>query len=62
MLIYNLTVEYGAEFGVQISGVVVAKADETKANLKRQNAKPVYMKSDVLGFVGAPSFNIFTGE
>lgn len=63
MLTYNLTVEYGAEFGVQINPMHIEKANETKANIKRQNHKPVYMKSDVQGLTSNNSgFNIFTGE
>lgn len=64
MLTYNLTVEYGAEFGVQINPLHVEKANETKASIKRQNTKPVYMKSDIQGLPNANSnsFNIYIGE
>lgn len=43
---YNLCLELGAEYGVEPSAMVIAKAQETKFNIKRANAQPVLAAVD----------------
>lgn len=59
---YNLAVELAPEYGKTPNELVFSAATESKADLKRQNTKPVYMTSDVLGLTSPGVFNILTGE
>lgn len=57
---YNLAIELAPEFGVEPSGALVRVADESKANIKRNNIKALTMTTDVP--VGQKqSFNVLTG-
>lgn len=58
---YNLALKLCPEYGRQADQLVVKDAIETKAQLKRKNTKPVYLKSDA-EFLSQPAkFNIYTG-
>lgn len=59
---YNLALELAPEFGKAPSVVIASIASESKADIKRQNTQPVYMKSDAFGLVSRKPFNWFTGE
>lgn len=45
-IVYNLCLELSPEYGVEPSAVIIAKAQETKFNIKRANAQPVLMSVD----------------
>lgn len=58
---YNLAIELAPEYGRSPSETVVAMAIESKAGIKRQNTKPLLMKTDVFRS-GPGAFNWITGE
>lgn len=43
---YNLAIELAPEYGKPISDIIIQIAMESKANIKRSNAKPVYLGVD----------------
>jgi hypothetical protein len=57
---YNLAVDIAPEYGQELSQTIMSTAFNLKADLKRQNNEPVYLKSDYTQ-VGR-KFNILTGE
>ena len=59
---YNLALEWAPEFGKPVDQTILMVANESKAEIKRQNTQPVYMVSDALGLVGPKGFDINTGE
>ncbi len=59
---FNHALEFAIEFGKEIDPRIVEIANETKANIKRQNVQPVLMQSDVLGLTGNRNYNFVTGE
>lgn len=59
---YNLAIELCPEYGREPSPVVVAHAEDSKANIKRQNLEPIFMVSDAAGMSRGNSFNWLTGE
>lgn len=59
-LIHNLAVRLAPEYGKAPSEVLHSIANETKANLMRQNLRPTYLTCDS-ALVGGGPFNIFTG-
>lgn len=59
---YNLACEIAPEFGRQIPAEVKETAIQSKANIKRQNSKPVYLKSDVFGLKNHLRGDIFSGS
>lgn len=59
---YNLAMELAPEYGKEPSQTVMMIAVESKANLKRQNMRPVLLDCDP-GILGkGNSFNYLTGE
>lgn len=58
---YNLAIELAPEYGKSASAEVVATAQESKANIKRVNIKPVYVGVDP-AITRGRRFNILTGE
>lgn len=58
---YNLAVELCPEYGKSASTEIVAGALESKANIKRKNIRPEYLKCDP-ALVSRGKFNIITGE
>lgn len=59
---YNLACEIAPEFGRQVPVKVEEIAIQSKANIKRKNSKPVYLKSDVFGLVNQTRGNIYSGS
>lgn len=59
---YNLALELAPEYGKEPNPLVVAGAQESLVDLKRQNTKPVYTVSDAFGLANNKPFNIVTGE
>ncbi len=60
---YNLAGELCPEYGKAVDPVIAGIASDSRAEIKRQNTKPVYMKSDASGLpTSGKSFNIYTGE
>jgi hypothetical protein len=59
---YNLAIELAPEYGRDPSAMVAMAAQESKADLKRQNIQPVFMVSDAVGLIQNKLFNINTGE
>lgn len=60
-LMYAMAVEYATQYGIPQDPMIIKTASELKAQLKRQNSKPVKMNSDVFGFVSKRYFNILKG-
>lgn len=58
---YNLAKELAPEFGVSLAPEALAIADESKANLKRINYQPSYLRSDA-AVLGAGGFNLISGD
>ena len=59
---YNLALELAPEYGRDPSAMVAMAAQDSKADLKRQNIQPVFMVSDAVGLIQNKLFNINTGE
>jgi hypothetical protein len=59
---YNLALELAPEYGADPSALVAMNAQESKAQLQRQNNKPASLISDVSGLIGVKQVNIFTGK
>jgi len=57
---YNLAIEMAPEYGKTVSAEVATIAGESKANIKRKNISPAYLKCDGALTRGRP-FNIYTG-
>lgn len=58
---FNLADELAPEYGKEASATVKTIASEAKANIKRKNIKPIYLKTD-MATTGNRPFNIYTGE
>ena len=58
---YNLAIELAPEYGKSAPAEVVATAQESKANIKRVNIKPIYVGVDP-AITRGRRFNILTGE
>lgn len=60
-LSFNLAIELAATYGKSTPNEVLTIAAEAKGNIKRQNVRPYYLRSDA---AVAPSntFNIYTGQ
>ena len=56
---YSLAIDIAPEYGRELSQVVMSEAFRLKADLKRKNIEPTYMKSD---YQTGRTFNINTGE
>lgn len=61
-MIYNLAIRLAPEYGRQVSEVIAALAIETKANIKRINWKPDYLRVDDALLAKPSVFNWMTGE
>lgn len=59
---YNLAIRLAPEFGLNASPDVVALAMEFKANIKRKNIKPEFLKCDGALLSNNHSYNIYRGE
>jgi hypothetical protein len=58
---YGLALELAPEYGTQPDTAIVIQANQSKANIKRMNIKPVYLGVDS-ALLGGKKANIFTGE
>lgn len=58
---YNLAVEVAPEYGKAIPVEVAQTAIDAKANIKRQNIKPMYMQTETV-LVNKKGFNILIGD
>lgn len=58
---YNLALELSPEFGREPSALIVNSAVESKANIKRMNIKPMFLKIDS-GLLRGKAFDWRTGE
>lgn len=58
---YNLAKELAPEYGAQLSAEAADIANESKADLKRLNSKPSYLRSDAAVLRRGP-FNIVSGD
>lgn len=61
-IIYNLAIRLGPEYSRPISQEIMAIAMETKANLKRMNFRPDYLRVDSALRGQSRAFNYYTGE
>lgn len=59
---YNLAVELMTEFGKMQDQVIYGKAEELKANLKRNNYNGIVMANDTTGLVYNNTFDFYSGE
>lgn len=59
---YNLALEWAGEFGKELSATDQRIAMSSKANIKRKNYRPRFMKSDPIIMGRATGFNILTRE
>ena len=59
---YNLAVDIAPEYGQEPSNTVFGVAVSSKADIKRINIKPDYLKSDAAALVNGKPFNWLTGE
>lgn len=59
---YCLAGELLPEYGKPIDPTIAGIATESKADIKRQNTQPVYMKGDATGLTTRKPFNWLTGE
>jgi hypothetical protein len=59
--LYDLAIEFSTQYGIAQDPMIISTAAKLKAQLKRQNSKPVKMNSDVFGFVSKRYFNILKG-
>jgi len=59
---YNLAIELSLEYGKEINPRVDKVAGESLGDLKRQNMKPLLLKSDAFAMSRGKSFNITTGN
>jgi hypothetical protein len=60
-LVYNLAVRLSPEYGRPVSAEVAMIANESKANIKRLNQRPAYLRVDSALLPGG-RFNIYTGD
>lgn len=58
---YNLALELAPEYGKPIDPTITVIANESKADLQRQNINPVYMTPDTYGIGGGSRYDIYTG-
>jgi hypothetical protein len=58
----NLAVVLGPRYGKAITPDLMTQAVDSKANIKRQNIKPVYLKCDTAILNRTGTFNWMTGE
>lgn len=61
-IVYNLALRLAPSYGKQVSAEVAASAQETKANISRNNIRPSLMVSDAFGLTNRKRFNIYSGE
>jgi hypothetical protein len=59
-LITNLAIELAPEYGKGVSDALAMAAAESKANIKRANLRPSYLRVDE-ALTSGGSFNIYTG-
>lgn len=59
---FNLALELSPEYGRAVPDVVALTASDSKANLKRQNAKPKYLRVDDALLARGAVWNWMTGE
>lgn len=59
-LVYNLAIRLAPEYGKQASIEIVTLAVDSKADIKRANHRPRYLRVDA-GLLGVGGFNILTG-
>lgn len=59
---YNLALELAPEYGRPVDPIVLAEASESKAALKRMNARPQYLAMDEAVLAPRAGFNWLTGE
>lgn len=59
-VLYNFAVRLSPEYGKPIDAGMLSLANELKANLKRKNAKPLFIKNDSYGR-RLPYYNIYKG-
>jgi hypothetical protein len=60
-LVYNAAVRLAPEYGKAPTEIVFAIANESKANIKRLNIKPAYLRVDD-ALIEPARFNIYTGD
>lgn len=60
-LVYNAAVRLSPEYGKAPTEIVFAIANESKANIKRLNIKPAYLRVDD-ALIEPARFNIYTGD
>jgi len=61
-LIYNLAVRLAPEFGKTVTAEVATIANDSKANIKRMNERPLYLQVDAALMPHGRPFNWLTGE
>lgn len=62
MLIFNLAVELGDDFGAPASDKIIALALQSMKNIKRMNSKPRYLSMDPALGSAKGAFNWLTGD
>lgn len=59
-MVYNLACELAPEYGRPVDPIIMQVAQESKAQLKRTNSRPYFLKCDT-AITGSGSYNIYTG-
>lgn len=60
--VYNGAIELAPEYARQAPAEVVKVADDSKANIKRQNHRPLYLRCDEAVLPSGGRFDIMTGD